>query len=118
MIECLFNIGVEHEHRLAFNRHYNGGYGIMGAEPRTKAVTMRFKSRLPFWFERELHQRLLAAVDHRQDGERTPFCCPWLGDPHPSYRHGRLVVPVSGVNRGSHRQPLFQAERFDAIDSS
>src|SRR6266568_6999129 len=93
------------------------GNRIMRAPARTITITMRFKSRLPFRFERQFHERLLTAVHHCQDGEGTPFGCSWLWNPHPSHRPGGLVVPVFGVNGGRHRQSLSGSERFDAIDS-
>src|SRR5438046_2025495 len=50
MIERFFNIGVEHKAGMTFNYHQNGCYRIMCAPTGTKAVTMRFKSHLPFRF--------------------------------------------------------------------
>src|SRR2546425_9024301 len=89
----------------------------MHTTTRTKTVAMEFKFHLPFRFERQFHQCLLATVDHWQNGERTPFYCAGLGDPHPPYRHDGLVVPVFGMNGGCHRQSLFWREGFYAIDS-
>src|SRR5579859_2676095 len=89
----------------------------MCATARAKAVTMRFKFRLPFRFEREFDQSLLTAVDHWQDGKRSPFCCTRLGNPYSSHWHGGLVAPIVGMNGGRHGQSLFGAEGFDAIDA-
>src|SRR5207248_8400565 len=77
VIERSFNIGIKHKTWLTFNRYQNGGNRITRASARTITITMRFKSRLPFWFERQFHQRLLTAVHHRQNSERTPFGCSW-----------------------------------------
>src|SRR5436189_6256072 len=102
---------------MTFNRNQNGCDRIMCAPTRTKAVTMRLEFCLPFWLERQFHQCLFTAVDHRQDSERTPFCCSWLGDLHAAHRHWGLVGSVAGMNGGCHCQPLLRSEGFDAIDS-
>src|SRR6266702_5605873 len=102
VVERSFNISVEHKTGLTFNRYQNGGNRIMRAPARTITITMSFKSHLPFRFERQLHERLLTAIHHRQDSERTSFGRSWLGNPHPSHRSGRLVVPVFGGNGGCH----------------
>src|SRR5256885_873264 len=83
---------------------------ILSTPTRTIPITMRFKFHLPLWFERQFHKRLLTAIHHRQDSQRTTFGCSWLGNPHPSYWSRWLVVPMSRVNGGRHFKSLFRCE--------
>ena len=67
MIEGALNVGIEHKFGLVFDVQEDGSYRIMTGAPWTKAVTVGFKFRFPFGFERQFHQSLLAAFQHRRD---------------------------------------------------
>ena len=65
---------------------------IMTGASRSEAITVGFKARFPFGFEREFDQRLASSVSHSGNAQRPLFRRrARFGYPDPSNRRGRAI---------------------------